>query len=220
MPSHSAASALVKLFEFKGAPWDWPAWQERTGISHGLFPSDDKHLPPGWTRKDATDIHSYFLAYNRLGSEAKKLQFSTKSKGNSAHPGRETWGNFVNKYWSRWGVHDVIVSELKEYDVHPMMILIRENGINDAWPSADFYIPKILDSLGMRLFGEEAFPDGVEILRTDLRKCLQIFVQRAWNMLRTQVNNMRNRQNLIEATALAAFTGEVNHLMSQVVFSR
>lgn len=215
MPSHTAASALIKLFGLNGAPWEWPTWQERTGIRHGLFPHDDNHLPPGWTRKDATDVHSYFLAYNQLGSEAKKIQFATRSKGNSSHPGRDTWNAFVARHWARWGVHDVIVGELKDSDVHPMMIVIRENSINDQWPNADFYIPKIIDSLGMRLFGEEAFPDGVEILRTDMRKCLQIFVQRSWSTIRVQVSGMKNRRDEIEATAIAAFKGGAIYLISQ-----
>lgn len=95
MPSHTAASAFVKLFELNGAPWDWPAWQDRTGIRHGLFPTDDAKLPPGWTRKDATDVHSYFRAYNALSTETKKLQFATKTKGGSSHPGRDIWYSFV-----------------------------------------------------------------------------------------------------------------------------
>lgn len=161
MPSHTVASALIKLFELNGAPWEWPTWQERTGIKHGLFPADDGHLPPGWTRKDATDVHSYFRAYIELGSEAKKIQFATKSRGNSSHPGRDAWNSFVARQWPRWGVHDAIVGELKDSDVHPMMIVIREDNINGQWPNADYYVPKILDSLGMRLFGEDAFPDGV-----------------------------------------------------------
>jgi hypothetical protein len=36
-------------FDNDGAPWDFPQWKELTGIVHGLFPKDNKHLPKGWT---------------------------------------------------------------------------------------------------------------------------------------------------------------------------
>jgi hypothetical protein len=79
MPSHTASSALIKLFSCDGAPWQWPAWQERTGILHGLFPDDNSKLPKGWTRKDAVDIQSYFRAYHLLLNEDKKLAFAVNA---------------------------------------------------------------------------------------------------------------------------------------------
>lgn len=208
MPSHTTSSALIKLFFLNGAPWGWPAWQERTGIQHGLFPDGDEQLPPGWTRQDAIDVQSYFNAYNQLSSEGEKIKFATRSRGGSSYPGRTIWNAFVARNYARWGIHNLIVEELKEWDIHPMTVLIRENSANDQWPNADFYIPKIVDSLGLKLWGYEAFPDGIEVLTTDLRKCLQIFVQRSWNTLRVQVSGMRNRQTEVEAAATAAFNGK------------
>lgn len=92
-----------------------------------------------------------------------------------------------------------------------MMIIIREGDINAPWPNAEFYVPKILDSLGMKLFGEDAFPVGIEVLRTDLRRCLQIFVQRAWNRIRIQVGDMKKCRSKLEAAAIAAVEGELSY---------
>ena len=104
-------------------------------------------------------------------------------------------------------MHNLIVEELREWDVHPLSILVREKDVNAPWPTADSYLPMVLDTLALKLFGEEAFPDGASVLTTDLRKCLQIFVQRSWNTLRGQVSGMKNRRNEIEASARAAFQG-------------
>lgn len=206
MPSHTVASALIKLFFLNGAPWEWSAWQELTGIRHGLFPPEDKNLPAGWTRKNASDVASYFQDYNALDSEEKKINFATRTKGNSSHPGRDIWNSFVAKNWSRWGIHTLVVEELKAWDVHPMSIIAREN-MTSSWPCSDFYMPMVLDTLGMKVFGDEAFPTGTEVLPTDLRRCLQIFAQRSWNTIRNQLTAHRNRSPAVEAAAMAAFAG-------------
>lgn len=208
MPSHTAQSALIKLYSSKKTPWEWPVWQDLTGVQHGLFPDEDDKLPRGWTRKNAVDVQSYFRAYDLLPSEDKKIAFAVNSKGSSTYPGREFWNSWVAKQWSNWGIHTIVIDELTEADVHPLHILIREDDIDAAWPCSDSYIPMILDSLALKLFGEEAFPDGVTVLKTDLRRCVQIIAQRSWNTVRTQVRTIKNRPKEIEATALAAFEGE------------
>lgn len=207
MPSHTAASALVKLYSLNGAPWQWEIWQDRTKVRHGLFPEDDKKLPRGWTRRNAVDVRSYFLAYQRLSSEEKKITFSTNSKGVSEYPGREFWNAWVSRQWNAWSVHSAVVEELKESDVHPLNILVREQDLSAPWPPADTYLPLVLDGLALRLFGDEAFSKGSAILSTELRKCLQIIAQRSWNTIRIQVGVMKNRPAEIEAAALAAFQG-------------
>ncbi|KAF8219035.1 hypothetical protein L208DRAFT_1344285, partial [Tricholoma matsutake] len=208
MPSHTPSSALIKLFSFDGAPWQWPAWQERTGILHGLFPDDDSKLPKGWTRKDAVDVQSYFRAYHLLPNKDKKLAFAINAKGASAYPGREFWNNFIVRKWDSWGVHTVIIAELKEWDIHPLDILISENNIDAPWPSSDNYLPMILDSLALKLFGKEAFPNGSLVLRPALQEVFRIIPQRSWNTIHIQVNAMKNRPIEIEAAALAAFKGK------------
>ncbi len=210
MPSLSVACCLMILHhELDGAPWNWSAWKDRTKIQHGLFPADDAHLPPGWTRKNATDVKSYFHAYNELPAE-KRAKFLATSK--STHPGRELWHTFVNRQWPRWKIHSDIITEMKEADVHPLAILLREKTIDkDDWPTADFYIPLILDRLGMKLFGEDPFPDGVEFLPTALKRFVQMFAHRTWNGIRLQVSGLRSRQNEVKAIAVAAFEGQEFH---------
>ena len=212
MPSHTAASALIKLYSFDGAPWQWPAWQERTGIFHGLFPDDDSKLPKGWTRRDAIDVQSYFRAYHLLPSEDKKLAFAVKAKGASAYPGREFWNSFILRKWDAWNIHTAVIEELREWGIHPLDILISENNIDAPWPAADSYLPIIIDSLALKLFGEEAFPNGKLVLRPALREAFRIIPQRSWNTIRIQVNSMKNRPAEIEEAALAAFKGKPNLL--------
>lgn len=209
MPSHTAAHALVDLYcSLDGAPWNWAAWRERTGVSHGLFPADDKDLPTGWTRQNATDVKTYFDAYGELPNVDKKRDFSTRSKGGIQYPGREVWHSFVSRHWNRWGVHSAVVEELKEWDIHPLAILSREPSLDGVWPNSSQYIPKLLDTLGMKLFGDEAFPANSETLGIEARTYLQPFAQRSWNSLRAQVNRLKTRRHEIEAQALATFKGD------------
>lgn len=208
MPSHTAASALIKLYSFDGAPWQWPAWKERTGIFHGLFPEDDSHLPKGWTRKNAIDVQSYFRAYHLLPTEEKKHEFSSNAKGASAYPGREFWNSFISRRWSTWNVHTAVIEELKDSGIHPLDILISENNVGAPWPAADTYLPIILDSLALKLFGEEAFPQRNLILRPALREAFRSIPQRSWNTIRIQVQSMKKSPIEIETAALAAFKGK------------
>lgn len=210
MPSHTVASSLIKLFSLDGAPWQWPAWQERTGIYHGLFPDDDSHLPKGWTRKNAIDVQSYFRAYQLLPTEDKKIAFAANAKGASSYPGREFWNSFVSRRWDSWNIHTAVIEELKEFDIHPLDILIAENNIDAPWPAAEMYLPMILDSLALKLFGEEAFTGRALVLGPVLRESFRGIPQRSWNTIRTQVQSMKKSPSDIEASALAAFKGRLS----------
>ena len=99
----------------------------------------------------------FFLITNSPPKQ-RRSNLQRNPKAIRPHPGRNTWNTFVARQWPRWGVHEVIIGELKDADVHPMMILIRENTLNDQWPNADIYIPKIIDTLGARLFGRGRLP--------------------------------------------------------------
>ncbi|KAF8220211.1 hypothetical protein L208DRAFT_1186029, partial [Tricholoma matsutake] len=179
-----------------------------TGILHGLFPEDDYKLPQGWTHKDAVDVQSYFRVYQLLSNKGEKLNFSTNLKGNSTYLGHEFWNCFIGRKWDSWNVHTTILAELKEWDIHPLDILILENNINVPWPNADNYLPIILNSLAIKLFGEEAFPNNSLILRPVLQEAFWGIPQRSWNMICTQVVNMKTCPNKIGAIALAAFKGK------------
>ncbi|KAF5362322.1 hypothetical protein D9756_002850 [Leucocoprinus leucothites] len=202
MPSHTVGCALMRLHAFDGAPWQWPAWQERTGIYHGLFPADDKLLPKGWTRQNAVDVHSYFQNYSAQPSEEKKQQYQSKTP----HPGKAVWHEFMKRNWPRWNIHDAVVEELKEWDVHPTAILIREhNGEVSQWPHADSYSAIILNTLGLKLFGEEAFLPKSETLPLSIRKNLSIFVQRSWDSIRKSVKQLKTNATKVEEEARSSF---------------
>ncbi|KAJ3560425.1 hypothetical protein NP233_g10845 [Leucocoprinus birnbaumii] len=202
MPSHTPACALMRLHALEGAPWRWPVWQERTGIYHGLFPEDDKHLPSGWTRKNAEDVQSYFQNYLAQPNEDKKQQYQSKTN----HPGKAVWTEFMKRNWPKWKIHSAVVEELNEWDCHPTAIVIREhNGDHHQWPHADGYAATILNTLGLKLFGEEAFLPNTTTLPQSVRKPLTIFVQRSWDTLRKAVGRLKSSAAKVEADARASF---------------
>ncbi|KAF8054476.1 P-loop containing nucleoside triphosphate hydrolase protein [Lyophyllum atratum] len=219
MPSHTAPSAFVKLYSLGGAPWNWETWQEHTGVAYGLFPDDDKKLPRGWTRQNAVDVQSYFRAYSLLASEDKKVAFAVNDKGGSKYPGREFWNNWVNRRWDSWGVHTMIVGVLRDLEMHPLDIIVRDEDI-DTWPSADHYIPAVIDPVALKLFGEEAFPKNSTAVKSDLRAAIRILVQRCWNTMRVQISTMKSRPIEIEAAAKAAFQDLENGKPTKAKLSR
>jgi TATA-binding protein-associated factor len=196
MPSQTAAFALIELYfaEPGGAPWIWPAWQAVTGIKSGLFPDTDDDLPPGWSRQDAHDIHSWFVLCRQ-----NKYRDSTAA----AAPGRAKWNSFVQKRWESWKIHAQIVCHLRENKIHPAQIVVNENQF-DPWPKADNYVSIIIEPLGAELFGGEALGDG-ELLRACSRKCLTVFIQRSWARVREQMKKDKGRLSVLESNARAAF---------------
>ncbi|KAF5359465.1 hypothetical protein D9756_003663 [Leucocoprinus leucothites] len=204
MPSLSPASALVKLYFLAGAPWDWTPWQELTGVRHGLFPAMDAHLPAGWSRQNANDVRSFFNAYERIPTEASRDHFAEEKKGNSDYPGRDFWKTWIAKQWKKWPIHNVIVSELKVADIHPQGILLRDGKSHSSWPNANDYLAMVLDPLGFRIFGEEAFPPDSEVLGIDHRNVLKSFIQHSWTRIRTQIQYMRRNSGKLEADAYTA----------------
>jgi len=219
MPSHTLASTLVKLHELGGAPWQWPTWQDITGIHHGLFPEDDCDLPPGWTRKNAIDVKSYFVAYRQQKTEEQKIAFAVNVKHASKYPGREYWNSWVNRHRNSWGIHTFVVEALREHDVHPLTILAEERPSGNTWPDALCYIPVAIDTLAANIFGSNAFPDGSARTGLELRKCLMMITQTSWNTIRAQVTAKRNRRDEIEAVAKAAFKGKPMFTLSFAVLT-
>jgi hypothetical protein len=214
MPSHTAASALVKLHSLGGLPWVWPAWQELTGIRHELFPEDDRLLPKGWTRADANDIKSYFDQYNAIDTEDNKIKFAVATRDGRSVPGRKKWSDFVSKSWHKWGIHELIIDGLKKQGVHPVMLLVQEKSM-DHWPKSDTYIPMALDAIGMSIFGIEAF-NGADVLGYNIRKCLTIFVQRSWSRIREQVQRDKGRLDEIEKSVMESFEGKFIYLFANL----
>ena len=184
MPSHTAHSALIKLYYLPGhpgAPWGWPVWQSITGIHHGLFPSDDKHLPHGWTRTDSDLVKSFFVEYNNLPTEDLKIKFCAQFRSGQYRVAGEIWLKFIRKHWEKWRIHDTIVNIFRQVGIHPIGIMV-DNQALENWPQAEMYLPIALDSIGMALFGDEAF-GGKELLPLDLWKCLLILAQCSWGRI-------------------------------------
>lgn len=224
MPSHTTASALIKLYHLDfqnsrgmGHPWDWPTWQEITNIRHGLFPSDPALLPKGLTIEDSHDIHSYFTAYNKLTSEELKIRFAVSTKGSSEAPGRKKWATFVSKHWERWKIHNQIVESFRNSSIHPVTVMIRSGSL-DAWPASTHYIPKAIDAIALSLFGAECFLDddsGQEPLLFDyLNGPLTILAQRSWDRIRRHFWNDKGRMEAAQQSAMDAFYG----MKSSVLF--
>jgi hypothetical protein len=203
MPSQSIDSAFIKLYFLDGAPWKWSHWQELCGTQHGLFPEDDSKLPAGWSRENANDILSYFRAFQKVDGEESRIRFVIESK----HPGCALWKEWIKKQWAVWGLHSHIVAELREAEIHPHAILLRENDPSFTWPTANDYIASIIDSLGLKLFGEEAFPDDADILCSDYRNCLKVLIIKSWTDIRYQINGFKRRATRLEALVQSSFQG-------------
>ncbi|KAK7034787.1 hypothetical protein VNI00_012195 [Paramarasmius palmivorus] len=186
MPSHTAASALIKLWFQEEKPWHYSQWQEITEVYHGLFPDDDRLLPVGWTRQNATQVKDYFDQYQAQATETAKLTFAAKSRS----PGRQFWTNWIRDHWEKWKIHDKIVECLREHHCHPMSLMLGEDSLEE-WPPADNYLPMAVDSIGMSLFA--------------LRSQLLIFGQRSWARIRAKKNADLKKIQKLEIEANSAF---------------
>ncbi|KAJ2932836.1 hypothetical protein H1R20_g4265, partial [Candolleomyces eurysporus] len=181
MPSHTPASALVKLyFALRGAPWNFMRWQEITNIHHGLNPKKDKHLPPPLTREEVSSILSYFNQYDALGTEDAKIKFASKAKkkGKDTVPGRGFWTTWVNKHYStKWKINGRIAKIFSLLGIHPEQIMAATGECTP--PSSASYLPVALDIIGREIFGPEAL-DSHQMLLTRLWEPALILAQRTW----------------------------------------
>jgi TATA-binding protein-associated factor len=183
MPSHTPASALVKLFfALRGAPWIFDQWQELTGVTHGLEPASDAELPEGLTRRELEEIMSYFSQYEAKPTEDAKIKFAShaKKKGKDPIPGRGFWTSWVNeRYTDKWKVNSRIAKILSSLGLHPEQIM--EENKETAPPPSSSYLPVALDIIGRELFGVEAL-DSNGRLFAKLRDPTLILAQRTWFM--------------------------------------
>jgi hypothetical protein len=182
MPSHTAASVLIKLWMYGEAPWSWPTWQDHTQITSGLFPADDTDLPKGWSRCDADNIKSFFKIFWQKSTEEDCMKLV---RGRDKIPGRELWKSWVAKNWNRWKINTVIVDVLREEKVHPVSLMVADDNL-DSWPTAEVWVPTVLDQVCIKLFGEEVLDPTTGHLPTKYRAPLQTIVQRTWESIRKQ----------------------------------
>ncbi|KAJ2914050.1 hypothetical protein MD484_g6375, partial [Candolleomyces efflorescens] len=181
MPSHTPASALVKLyFALRESPWTFTLWQQITEVYHGLNPEKDSLLPEGLSRDEIASVLSYFDRYNNLGTEDEKIKFAAKAKkhGKDSVPGRGYWTSWVNaRYNARWQINQRISNIFDSLGVHPEQIM-AETGESTPPPSGS-YLPLALDIIGRDVFGPEAL-DSNHRLIPKLREPALILAQRAW----------------------------------------
>jgi len=136
-----------------------------------------------------------------------RIAFANERKGSPRYPGHDFWREWVKRRWAHWGIHSIILNELKETGIHPQVILLREGTESFAWPNANEYVPIVIDSLGMQLFGEDAFHMGSDILPSQYRTVIKSFVLTSWTQICLQIKYMQGRANQIEAIAKASFKG-------------
>ncbi|KAG7098025.1 hypothetical protein E1B28_000001 [Marasmius oreades] len=205
MPSKSAFVVLVDAYITEDqAPWRWKPWQERTGVHHGLFPDDDRCLPPGWTRQNANDVHSFLESYRQIPkSQTKDREVFLKK---SPHPGRVFFDKYITKGWDGWGIHDVVCDALRDECCHPFQLMLDNNSLKD-FPEVDHYAPKVVDAIARKLFGHEAFPRGSSVLRISLTNLglVKAFIVRSWVRLKKKCKSDQTRMARYKEEALAAF---------------
>jgi len=82
----------------------------------------------------------------------------------------------------------LIVKELQDSGIHPQDISVWEE---NSWPDAEDYVVIIFDSLDLKLFGEEAFPENVNILPKDVWSCLKIMISKSWADIRLYTSRLQ-----------------------------
>ena len=184
MPTHTPASALVKIFfAVNGAPWIYPTWLDITGLEYSPFHTNqDNNLPSDLTRGQVDAIASYFAQYNSKGTEDEKIKFASRNKANSADkvPGRDFWRAWVTSHYSsHWKIHTRIAKLMSTRNIHPEQ-LIDDSG-DTSPPNNSSYLPVILDDLGLQLFGIEAL-DRNGRLPSSLREPTLALAQRTWTL--------------------------------------
>ena len=208
MSTHTVASALIKLYyAVPGAPWIYSAWQDITGVRHGLFPAEDDKLPHGWTRQMTEDISSYFSQYSQKRTEDEKIKFAAarKKKGDDPVVGRALFCDWVTSRYSIWKVHSLVTQALNNAQLHPLQIMNSNNDISN-FPCSTTYLPLALDQIAAVLFGPESLAASGHLL-LPLREATLVLLQRTWENCRKQVTRSRNRLAPSEKNALEAFEG-------------
>jgi hypothetical protein len=126
MPTISLAGALLALGSpTDNVPWDWPQWQQMTGIEVALYlPRAVDNLPANWDAQIQSAVSAFALNFSNL-SDADRVEYIKNQKDNDAE-GRKAWISFVNNGWNKtWKIHDVVNRILLEYQVHPYAVMRR-----------------------------------------------------------------------------------------------
>jgi TATA-binding protein-associated factor len=189
--------ALAEMYvSCNEAPWRYSKWQEVTGIHHGLFPVEDGLLPLDWTRQVAEEISSYFRAYALRPTPIDRASFSTSPNAKQL-PGRDRWVEFCDKIWQMCDIHSRIASILIENNHH----IISAQRTED-WPFSSFFIPEVLRSVQVDLFGIDDIGQG--------DPSLVVIISETWIHLRTLHKRCRFGVKISKRAALKALDGTWN----------
>lgn len=212
MPSLSIAAAFLQLTDL-GIPWELPAWQEASGVTHGLFPDNPAHRPKGWTTEDSANIKSLLSHYHALGSEEKKSAFLSDKRGNVL-PGCSKWQKWINSIWQSSRSQGKIITVFSARNCHPYTRALAAPNITDdgqekiVWPSAAQWIPLCLDDIAAELFGDECLEES-GFLPERYRSATQALAQRTWVSLIRHLEGALARLPALEKDAHDAFNGQL-----------
>lgn len=208
MPSNTIPSALVSLYysgdNLEGAPWIFPVWQEITGVLHGLFPEDDAELPTGWTRGDANDVEDYFEQYTNQKSSDDKVRFAAMRKPSAREtvPGRAIWRTWITRNSRPWKIQQRITEVLQQHGLTPLQLSIANKG--EVPCESTLFLAKVLEKVGLALFGEEALNDSDGLLQWSLMGGTLTLAQRTWENLKKQLGRSKLRLEKLERVATDA----------------
>lgn len=205
---HSILSAIMTMYGSSGAPWDYERWKEITGVTHGLFPDDNKQLPRGWSRKDAESVAVFFELFEKKGSEEEHIRFTNAKKDANKVPGRAFFQSWFKTLYRTSQIHAKITDTLLANSLHPVTIGLNsgKRSLDAWWPSSRSYAPRALEVVGSELFGPEAL-DDLGLLEAKLRAPTQALITRTWGNIHSQVKRLLKKIEELEAEAMASFEG-------------
>jgi hypothetical protein len=188
MPTPPLHVAFAKLYcILPGAPWNLETWRARTkcGI---LNPEKDEDLPTGLDREKANQILAYLDAYKAIPTEDTRQAFA-RGEGVD-HPGRLVLGDFIRKRWSRWGIQNAVVEDLRTLKLLPLQDMV----LNDTTELTDGAATLVTAwaNVGLSLFGEDVINDAGR-LNPKYNSPVQIIVQHVYKNLKTQAKKTINR---------------------------
>lgn len=126
MPSFSIPSALLALATFSGAPWNWPSWQDITGIMGTPWESDPVTNTMQWTKDTIDAVAAYKSNFTAIQSTVDQQAYGTRRKHDNDALGRTTWNSFVSTNWERrWKLNTIIDEVLRQVEVDPISVMSR-----------------------------------------------------------------------------------------------
>lgn len=223
MPHPTIPAAFLQLTDL-GIPWDFPAWQDATGVTHGLFPDDPTDRPKGWTEEDLANIKSLFSRYRALRSDEKKTNFLRDNNANVL-PGRQKWKQWANAIWRSSKSQSKIIAVFTAQNCHPYtrsLAALKATGKTKEsriTASGAQWIPLCLDAIAIALYGDECLDEHGYLPET-YRTPTQALAQRTWVSLLKRIDRTLVRLPGLEENARDAFHSELHSAVPRVLLTR